>query len=132
MRLQAGVARSTSLRCITPRGILGHRTQLIKTRKEWSPARGAMPDSAESRGASTDLGVIASRLKQLSLPYWTSPEVGATARWKLAGVVLLTLSTTAVSVAFNYLGRDFFNALSEKNEPEFQVQLVSYHICELL
>lgn len=27
---------------------------------------------------------------------------------------------------FNFLGRDFFNALSEKNEELFYVQLVSY------
>lgn len=83
-------------------------------------------DMAEPRGASTDLGVISSRLWQLSLPYWNSPEVGNSARWKLAGVVGLTLSTTAVSVAFNFLGRDFFNALAEKNADEFQIQLIKY------
>ena len=78
------------------------------------------------QGASTDLGVIASRLVKLSLPYWNSPETGNEAKLKLAGVVALTLSTTAVSVAFNFLGRDFFNALSEKNADEFQVQLIKY------
>lgn len=35
-------------------------------------------------------------LQQLSMPYWSSPEVGASARWKLAGVVGLTLATTGV------------------------------------
>ncbi|MEW5304061.1 MAG: hypothetical protein WDW36_006696 [Sanguina aurantia] len=62
----------------------------------------------------------------LALPYWTTnPNAGA-ARWKLAGVVGLTVATTGVSVMFNFLGRDFFNALSEKNADEFTVQLFRY------
>ncbi|KAL6750267.1 ABC transporter transmembrane region 2-domain-containing protein [Haematococcus lacustris] len=82
--------------------------------------------SARAEGASTDVQVLLKRLGQLALPYWTDPEAGGAARWKLAGVVGLTLATTGVSVLFNFLGRDFFNALSEKNEAEFGVQLVRY------
>lgn len=33
---------------------------------------------------------------QLAMPYWTDPVVGGSARWKLAGVVGLTLATTGV------------------------------------
>lgn len=33
---------------------------------------------------------------QLTLPYWTKSEDATKARWKLAGVVLLTLGTTGV------------------------------------
>lgn len=33
---------------------------------------------------------------QLTLPYWTKSEDASKARWKLAGVVLLTLGTTGV------------------------------------
>ncbi|GFR42440.1 hypothetical protein Agub_g3347, partial [Astrephomene gubernaculifera] len=74
-------------------------------------------------GPSTDLRVILERLVQLGLPYWqTEPS----ARWKLAGVVGLTLSTTVVSVIFNFLGRDFFTALSEKDEAAFHWQLAKY------
>lgn len=58
---------------------------------------------------------------QLALPYWREEPA---ARWKLAGVVALTVATTGVSVAFNYLGRDFFNALAEKDVDAFQTQLV--------
>jgi hypothetical protein len=57
------------------------------------------------------------------LPYWREcPD----ARWRLAGVVALTLATTGVSVVFNFLGRDFFNALSERDVDAFQTQLVRY------
>ncbi|KAG2448817.1 hypothetical protein HYH02_006168 [Chlamydomonas schloesseri] len=74
-------------------------------------------------GPSTDLGVILGRLSQLALPYWQEEK---SARWKLAGVVGLTLATTGVSVVFNFLGRDFFTALSDKNETAFYSQLVKY------
>lgn len=41
----------------------------------------------------------------MALPYWTTSEHAVEARWKLAGVVGLTLATTGVSVMFNFLGR---------------------------
>jgi len=50
------------------------------------------------------------------------------ARWKLAGVFALTLTTTAVSVGFNFLGRDFFNSIAEKNPEEFQRLLSTYFL----
>jgi hypothetical protein len=34
------------------------------------------------------------------------------------------------SVVFNFLGRDFFNALSEKNEDLFTMQLVSAQVAD--
>jgi ABC-type uncharacterized transport system fused permease/ATPase subunit len=40
--------------------------------------------------------------------------------------VALTLGTTGVSVLFNFLGRDFFNALAEKDADRFARQLVAY------
>lgn len=60
---------------------------------------------------------------QLALPYW---QENPDARWRLAGVVALTLGTTGVSVLFNFLGRDFFNALAEKDADRFARQLVAY------
>ena len=77
---------------------------------------------SEKEGPSTDFKVIWSRLwkvdklaaliqaltlsntalahlrscLQLTLPYWTKSEDATKARWKLAGVVLLTLGTTGV------------------------------------
>lgn len=55
-----------------------------------------------------------------------TPVECSQAKLQLAGVVALTLATTGVSVAFNFLGRDFFNALSEKNVDQFYHQLWLY------
>ena len=91
---------------------------------------------------------------QLGGPYWSDPEEGGKARWQLAGVVALTLGTTGVrsvawdwthppgsaqvacdqpldtlaacSVLFNFLGRDFFNALSEKDAERFTQMLIKW------
>jgi hypothetical protein len=105
---------------------------------------------------------------QLALPYWMESEERNSARWKLAGVVALTLGTTGVrcghepamhilfatplfissltfaiitapsplidaarptplcSVLFNFLGRDFFNALSAKDQEKFSEMLIKW------
>jgi len=55
-----------------------------------------------------------------------SVQHGKEARLRLAGVVALTLATTGVSVVFNFLGRDFFNALSAKDVDGFYHQLQLY------
>jgi len=74
-------------------------------------------------GPSADLPVIFSRLSALATPYWQeSPQ----ARWRLGGVVALTLATTGVSVLFSFLGRDFFNALSAKDQAKFTEMLFKY------
>ena len=36
----------------------------------------------------------------------------------LGAVIVLTLTSSGVSVWFSYIGRDFWTALSTKNEPE--------------
>lgn len=41
------------------------------------------------------------------------------AKWLLGGVILLTLASSGVSVGFSYVGRNFWTALSSKNEVEF-------------
>jgi ABC-type uncharacterized transport system fused permease/ATPase subunit len=69
------------------------------------------------------LPVIFSRLSALATPYWQeSPE----ARWRLGGVLALTLATTGVSVLFSFLGRDFFNALSAKDQAKFTEMLFKW------
>eukprot|EP01025_Chloroclados_australasicus_P039567 TRINITY_DN4101_c0_g2_i1.p1 TRINITY_DN4101_c0_g2~~TRINITY_DN4101_c0_g2_i1.p1 ORF type:complete len:672 (-),score=43.21 TRINITY_DN4101_c0_g2_i1:271-2286(-) len=77
-------------------------------------------------GPSTDLRILRDRLRQIGLPYWMSSEEKDSARLRLFGVLALTLGTTGVSVLFNFLGRDFFNALSEKNAELFTTQLFKY------
>ena len=63
---------------------------------------------------------------QLVRPYWVDNPDATKVRIALGGVVFLSLCTTGVSVAFNFLGRDFFNALSSKDEATFYSQLVKY------
>jgi hypothetical protein len=78
----------------------------------WPPLPGA-PDARrvdaqgpkKAEGPSTDFGVISARLSKLALPYWQDSDEGAQARWRLAGLLALTLGTTGVSVIFNFLGR---------------------------
>jgi ABC-type uncharacterized transport system fused permease/ATPase subunit len=49
----------------------------------------------------------------VAAPYWSS-EDKVQARLRLAAVFALTLGTTGISVGFNFLGRDFYNALASK------------------
>ena len=63
---------------------------------------------------------------QLVKPYWVVNEEKGRPRKALAGVAALTLLATGVSVTFNFLGRDFFNALSAKDEATFYSKLVQY------
>eukprot|EP00887_Chlorella_sp_A99_P002377 scaffold10.g2377.t1 len=56
----------------------------------------ALTGGRKQEGPSTDASLIFRRLQKLSLPYWTEAEEAGAARWKLAGVVALTLGTTAV------------------------------------
>lgn len=49
----------------------------------------------------------------MAKPYWYS-EDKVQARLQLAAVFALTLGTTGISVAFSYLGRDFYNALASQ------------------
>ncbi|ACO65758.1 ATP-binding cassette superfamily, partial [Micromonas commoda] len=41
-------------------------------------------------------------------------------------VVCMTLGTTAISVGFNFLGRDFYNSIAEKNPEDFDRLLKTY------
>jgi len=51
----------------------------------------------------------------VAAPYWSS-EDKVQARLRLAGLFALTLATTGISVVFNFLGRDFDNALASKSD----------------
>ena len=83
-------------------------------------------------GPSTDLSVILQRLKTLALPYFMEGPQVKEARIKLATVVALTLATTGVSVLFSFLGRDFFNALSAKDQAKFSEMLLKWLIALVL
>ncbi|KAL2896587.1 ABC transporter D family member 2 chloroplastic [Bienertia sinuspersici] len=58
-----------------------------------------------------EIGTLFRRFWKVAKPYWSSDDK-VQARLQLAAVFALTLGTTGISVAFSYLGRDFYNALA--------------------
>ena len=60
-----------------------------------------------------DLRTLWERFFKVAAPYWSS-EDKTQARLRLASVFALTLATTGISVGFNFLGRDFYNALASE------------------
>lgn len=60
---------------------------------------------------------------QMAYPYFEESKAG---RWLFLGMIGLTLTNSGVSVAFSYLGKDFWNALSQKNSVEFYNVLGKY------
>jgi len=61
--------------------------------------------------------------KALAWPYF---QKESRARQQFGLVILLTLLNSGVSVLFSYIGRDFWNALSEKNEELFNTMLLRF------
>jgi len=61
----------------------------------------------------------------LARPYWVSKQ-RRTGLVLLAAVVALSLLLVWLNVQFNYWYKDFYNALQEKNEPEFWRQLLKF------
>lgn len=82
------------------------------------------PGGEEKRDG-TDLKTLARRFWKVAAPYWWS-EDKVQARLRLAAVFTLTLATTGISVGFNFLGRDFYNALADKDQEQFTKQLLYY------
>jgi vitamin B12/bleomycin/antimicrobial peptide transport system ATP-binding/permease protein len=62
-------------------------------------------------------------LRDMATPYFSE---SIQARWLLVAVLVLTLASSGISVAFSYLGRDFWNALSDKNVEQFYQILMKY------
>ena len=69
------------------------------------------------------IGKQANLFRQMAWPYYQESIAG---RWLLAGLLGLTLLNSGVSVAFSYLGKDFWNALSAKDTVEFYAVLQKY------
>lgn len=65
----------------------------------------------QQQNKNQDLRTLIKRFWKVAAPYWSS-EDEVQARLQLAGVFALTLATTGISVGFNFLGRDFYNALA--------------------
>lgn len=69
---------------------------------------------ADERRESPDIQTLLRRFWKVAAPYWSS-EDKVQARLRLAAVFTLTLGTTGISVGFNFLGRDFYNALASES-----------------
>ncbi|XP_022777061.1 ABC transporter D family member 2, chloroplastic isoform X3 [Durio zibethinus] len=83
-------------------------------------------DEGQQRKVS-DLNMLFHRFWKVAAPYWFSDDK-VEARLQLTAVFALTLATTGISVGFNFLGRDFYNALANKDEEQFTKQLL-YYVC---
>ncbi|GJN06434.1 hypothetical protein PR202_ga24163 [Eleusine coracana subsp. coracana] len=85
----------------------------------------ATATDADDKRDGTDLKTLATRFWKVAAPYWWS-EDKTQARLRLAAVFTLTLAITGISVGFNFLGRDFYNALADKDQEKFTTQLLYY------
>ncbi|CAM9355749.1 unnamed protein product [Hapterophycus canaliculatus] len=77
-----------------------------------------MGDGEPRQGA--DLKTQIGLFVEMSTPFFKEDIAG---RWLLAAVVALTLLNSGVSVAFSYIGRDFWTALSNKDPAQFNIML---------
>ena len=59
----------------------------------------------------------------MAFPYFQESKNG---RWLFAGMIALTLLNSGVSVAFSYVGKDFWNALNSKDQEQFYTMLFKY------
>jgi hypothetical protein len=71
--------------------------------------------ASELKRVGSNLSTLLRRFLKVAAPYWSS-EDKVQARLRLAGLFALTLATTGISVGFNFLGRDFDNALASKSD----------------
>ncbi|CAN6444587.1 unnamed protein product [Victoria cruziana] len=87
------------------------RASIAKSIKSPATILQTRPDDKEEQRERTDLKTLVRRFWKVAAPYWSS-EDKVQARLRLLAVFLLTLGTTGISVGFNFLGRDFYNALA--------------------
>ncbi|XP_077251029.1 ABC transporter family protein [Tasmannia lanceolata] len=90
---------------------------------QFSPVEVGEDKDGQRKGP--DLETLFRRFWKVAAPYWSS-EDKIQARMSLASVFALTLATTGISVGFNFLGRDFYNALANKDQEQFTKQLLYY------
>ena len=83
------------------------------------------PTNQDEQRKPPDLQTLTGRFWKIAVPYWSSDDK-VQARLQLAAVFALTLGTTGISVGFNFLGRDFYNALANKDQEQFTKQLLYY------
>jgi len=60
---------------------------------------------------------------EMAFPFYKESESG---RWLFAGMLVMTVLNSSVSVAFSYVGKDFWNALNAKDAEQFYIMLTRY------
>ncbi|KAA8523378.1 hypothetical protein F0562_009801 [Nyssa sinensis] len=90
-----------------------------------SPSDSSPQPDEDARRKGPNLSTLARRFWKVAAPYWYSDDK-VEARLQLAAVFALTLGTTGISVGFSFLGRDFYNALANKDQEQFTKQLLYY------
>ncbi|XP_071697038.1 ABC transporter D family member 2, chloroplastic isoform X2 [Rutidosis leptorrhynchoides] len=116
-----------------------HKFLLMKRRNKFTPLSSSTssstadppltppppPPAETDQRKGPDLQTLYRRFYKVAAPYWFSDDK-VQARIQLASVFALTLGTTGISVGFNFLGRDFYNALANKDQEQFTTQLTYY------
>jgi len=103
-------------------GIVQRTTNCITLRAQ----RDDDDDKSSTQQQGLDFNKMASQLeafKSLTLPYFAEAKSG---RWLFLGLIALTLMNSGVSVAFSYVGKDFWNALSSKDPDQFNEMIWKY------
>ncbi|KAK8956029.1 hypothetical protein KSP40_PGU000236 [Platanthera guangdongensis] len=105
------------------------RNALRGTVKSSDSTENAAPRDAEldkdDQRVGPNLETLFRRFWKVAAPYWSS-EDKIQVRLRLGAVFALTLATTGISVGFNFLGRDFYNSLANKDQEQFTKQLFYY------
>ncbi|KAG2248161.1 hypothetical protein Bca52824_087789 [Brassica carinata] len=104
-----------------------HRSKSSRFRRSVSAASSLLPQPPRNPDKASELRALWKRFWKVAAPYWFSEDKDQ-ARLRLGAVFALTLATTGISVGFNFLGRDFYNALSNKDQEQFTKQLL-YYLC---
>jgi putative ATP-binding cassette transporter len=89
----------------------------------------AAPDVEETKFEWDKIVKQSKLFYEMAFPYYKESESG---RWLFAGMIAMTLVNSAVSVAFSYLGKDFWNALNAKNPDQFYFMLSKFGVALLV
>lgn len=93
-----------------------NRSKSSRFRRSVSAASSLLPQPPRNPDKASELRALWKRFWKVAAPYWFSEDKDQ-ARLRLGAVFALTLATTGISVGFNFLGRDFYNALSSNVFP---------------
>ncbi|EOA36667.1 hypothetical protein CARUB_v10011986mg [Capsella rubella] len=102
-----------------------HRKKVLRFRTISSSS--LLPQPSVRSDKASELKTLWKKFYKVASPYWFSEDKDQ-ARLRLAAVFALTLATTGISVGFNFLGRDFYNSLANKDQEQFTKQLL-YYLC---